>query len=345
MSSPSVLRSFGAAALCLFVISLTALNSAQPARAQLASSLGADRTAPGPNGSSRSTDGLPGSSETMPDAPNRQFALDVHPFVFPAARAATEHDRPWDVTPAGSLRQEPFSRIGVGAGVSPLGIGANAAVVLTEYFDGRLTGNFFRFNNGHFEADGVNVTAGLHLASGAASLDFYPFNSPIRLSAGLMFYNTNHVSGTLRVASGTGFTLNGDSFFAGAAGSTPLTGVAAIALHAIRPAPTLTFGFGKFIPRSNRHWSTPAEFGVAFTGAPTVNVAMAGTVCSDPLLTTCGEISDTSNPVAAKFNSDLKAKLVTWRSNVGRVQIFPIFSYGVSYSFNTPWQGSPKAKF
>lgn len=262
-----------------------------------------------------------------------------------SAQLASGQDRPRDVAPAGASEQEPFSRIGIGVSASPLGIGANASIVLTQYIDGRLAGNFFALNFGRFEADGVNVYAGLHLASGQVAVDFYPYNAPIRLSAGLMFYNDNHVSGTMRIAQGTGFTLNGESFYAGAAGTTPLTGDAEVAFHAVRPAPALTFGFGKFIPRSNRHWSFPSEYGVAFTGAPTVNVNLAGTVCTDSKLTMCSEVADTSSPVGAEFNNALQAKLASWRHSLGRVEIFPILSGGVSYSFNTPWGRTPKAKF
>ena len=213
--------------------------------------------------------------------------------------------RPWDVTPAGEEYQQPFSRLGFGVGVSPLGIGVNAATVLTQYIDARLSGNFFEFNNGRIEVDGFNVYAGLHLASSAASLDLYPFKAPIRLSGGLMVYNVNHASGTMRIAPGSSFTMDGQTFYAGGGTTPPLTGSAALGFHSIRPAPTLTFGFGKFVPRSDRHWSFPSEFGVAFTGAPSIHVAMAGTVCTDDKLTMCANVADTSNPVGAEFNTAL----------------------------------------
>jgi len=207
--------------------------------------------------------------------------------------------------------------------------------VLTQFIDARLTGNFFEYNNGRVEVDGFNVYAGLHLASAVASADVYPFNAPIRFSAGLMFYNVNHASGTIRIAPGSSFTLNGTTFWAG--NSPPLTGSAALGFHSIRPAPTLTFGFGKFIPRSSRHWSFPSEFGVAFTGAPSINVALSGTACTDSKMTMCANVADKSNPIGAEFNSDLQAKLANWRHSLGKVQIFPILSGGVSFSFNTPW--------
>jgi len=265
--------------------------------------------------------------------------------AFGSAQLASSQDRPWDVSPAGQSEQEPFSRIGIGVAASPLGIGASGSIVLTKFIDGRIAGNFLAINFGRFEADGVNAYPGIHLASGQAAVDFYPYNAPIRISAGLMFLNANHVSATLRVSQGTSIKLDEQTFYAGTTGTTPLTGDAEVAFHSIRPAPTLTFGFGKFIPRSNRHWSFPSEYGVAFTGAPSVNVNLAGTVCTDPKLTACSEISDTSSPVAIQFNNALQAQLTKWRASLGRVQIFPILSGGVSYSFNTPWGRPPKAKF
>jgi hypothetical protein len=342
MRSLSAFKPFGAKALRFLVVVWLVVDGACPCVGQEAGNALSYRAN---QASSNSISGLQDQSGDLPDEPEPQYSLDVQPFAFHAAMAANEQNRPWEVTPAGTLQQEPFSRIGVSASVSSLGVGANASIVLTEYFDGRIGGNYFALNYGRFETDGVNVYAGLHLASGTVAMDAYPFNGPIRLSAGLMFYNINHVSGTLRVAPGTGFTLNGESFYAGSAGTTPLTGVAEVAFHAIRPAPTLTFGFGKFIPRSNRHWSLPSEYGVAFAGAPTMNVNLAGTVCSDPKLTMCSQVSDTSNPVGAEFNGALQAKLADWRRSLGRVQIFPIISGGVSYSFNTPWESAPKAKF
>jgi hypothetical protein len=281
----------------------------------------------------------------LPDTPG---ARNDEAPAMPAAQSAPideRSDRPWDVAPAGQAYQQPFSRISIGVGISPLGIGVNAATVLSEFFDARLSGNFFAFNNGRLEVDGFNVYAGLHLASSAASLDFYPFNTPIRLSAGLLFYNVDHASGTIRIAPGASFTLNGDTFYAGGATTPPLTGNAALGFHSIRPAPTLTFGFGKFVPRSNRHWSFPSEFGVAFTGAPSVDVAMAGTVCSNSALTACSNVADTSNAVGAEFNTALDAKLTSWRRSLKKVQIFPILAGGVNYSFNTPWPRIPRARF
>jgi hypothetical protein len=283
-------------------------------------------------------------AEAQPSAREELSALVPAPLPVSAAMDAVAKG-PFEVVPQVAVHQDPLSRIGLGVGVSPLGVGANAAIVLTEIFDARLSGNYFAFNNGRIEVDEFNVYGGLHLSSAGASLDFYPFNTPIRLSAGLMFYNQNHASAVMRIVPRTAFTMDAQEFYAGGTNSAPLLGYAALGFHSVRPAPTLTFGFGKFIPRSNRHWSFPSEFGVAFTGAPSLDLTFSGTVCTDQLLTECGSAAGTSTPVGSAFNSALQAKLASWRHSLKRAPFFPIASGGVSYSFNTPWQWTPRAKF
>jgi hypothetical protein len=269
---------------------------------------------------------------------------------FAAAMAAGGNER-FDVEPAVTVHTDSFSRIGVGVGISVLGGEVNSALVLTGLIDARVTADYFGFNSPKYEVDGVAIYPGLHFASSSATVDYYPFNSPIRFSAGLMLLNTNHAAATLAAAPGANFQLNGQTFYAGGstagAGPPPLTGNVALAFHSIRPAPKLTFGWGKYVPRSGRHWSFPSEYGVIFAGSPAISVKLAGTVCTDPALTACSNVNDTSNQVGAEFNSQLQSRLASWRRGLNRVQIFPILSGGVSYSFDTPWgwQRTPKAKF
>ena len=266
--------------------------------------------------------------------------------------AAPEYALPEAPAPAGSggnpehseiaataeWHQPPFSRIGIGADVSLLGVGLKSAIVLNRYFDARLMGNFFHYNTGRIEVEGFNVNGNVHLASAAASLDWYPFNSIWRLSPGLMFFNANQISGAVNIVPGTSFTLNNQTFYSAnanaATGATPLTGGGALGLHSTRPAATLAGGFGKFIPRSNRHWSFPTEFGVVFTGAPSININTAGWACLDVQQTQCGNLSNPTNPVTVDFNSALQSTLTKWRKDLGKVQVYPIFSYSVVYSFN-----------
>jgi hypothetical protein len=147
-----------------------------------------------------------------------------------------------------------------------------------------------------------------------------------------MFFNGKQISAATIIAPGTSFNLGSATYYS--SNANPVNGTAILGLHTFKPAPMASFGFGRFIPRSNRHWSFPAEFGVIYMGAPTLTVTTAGDVCTDKAQTKCSDIGDPNNPVAIDFNTNLQTKLAQWRKDLNRVQFYPIFSYSVVYSFN-----------
>jgi hypothetical protein len=238
---------------------------------------------------------------------------------------------------ATNLYQAPFSRIALGTDISPLGIGIKSATVLNTFMDARLMGNFLSFNT-NFDVQGFQVNANLHMDSVEALVDFYPWASMWRVSAGVMVINGNKLTGSGAVAGGTEFDFGNKTFFSAkansATGVTPVAGTGVLGLNGRTPAFVATGGFGKFIPRSDRHWSFPSEFGVVFTGPPTVNVAMSGWVCKDQKQTECSDLSNASDPVTVQFNNALRIQLNKWRRSLDNFPIYPIFSYGIMYSFN-----------
>jgi len=253
------------------------------------------------------------------------------------AISAGNPDRP-NVAASAVWHQVPFSRIGIGADISPLGIGIKGAIVLDDFFDARVDADYLNLQINRIEIDGFDASANLHLASAAVSLDWYPLDSIWRLSPGLLFYNANQLKVAADLNPGTSFTLSGQNYYSATAnaatGATPLVGSGVLGLHTTRPAFTVAGGFGRFVPHSNRHWSFPTEFGVAFTGAPSANVNVSGWACLDKAQTQCSNISDKSNPVSIDFNHSLQSSLTKWRRDLAKVQIYPLFSYSVVYSFN-----------
>jgi hypothetical protein len=230
----------------------------------------------------------------------------------------------------------PLSRIGFGAGISPLGIQMLAATNLSNHFNLRGTGNFFNYSD-NFTTNGINATAKLNLASAGASLDVYPSHLGWRISPGVLFYNQNQVTAATNVAAGTSFTLNGNTYYSANAnsvtGATPVTGNGILGLHTTKPAFTITTGWGNMIPR-NGHWSFPFEIGVAFIGAPSVNVNLTGWACYDQAQTECTNISDPTNPIAQAIQSNLTAQEAKWVSDLNPLKTYPIVSGGVAYSFH-----------
>jgi hypothetical protein len=267
----------------------------------------------------------------------RRASGPADPGLPSAPEPAANPDHP--AVPWAAVWNQPrFSRMSIGADFSPLGIGLKGAIVLNRLSDLRVTGNFLPLNVGPFEIEGFKTDVNIHMVSASASLDVYPYNSVVRISPGLMFYNGNQVTVTADILPGTNFTLNGHNYWSASAnaatGATPLSGSGVLGLDTHKVAPTVSFGFGRFIPRSNRHWSFPSEFGVAWTGAPTADISTSGWVCLDQAQTQCSNLSDASNPVTAQFNSSLQSALTKWRSALAKVPVFPIVSSSVVYSFN-----------
>jgi hypothetical protein len=256
----------------------------------------------------------------------------------PEPLAGAGSDEPANVPWTEKKHYQPLARVGIGADVSPLGIGIKSTTILTQYFDARLMGNFFGYNTGKIEVEGFDVNANFHLASVGSSLDWYPLDSVWRLSVGALIYNGNRISMNTEIVPGMSFSLNHTDYYAATAnpstGVVPLNGPAVLGFHRHEPAFTVSGGFGKFVPRSNRHWSFPSEFGVVFMGAPTIDVTPAGWVCKDQAQTQCADVTDASNPVAIEFNNDLQTTLTKWRKDLGGVAVYPLFSYSVVYSFN-----------
>ena len=231
----------------------------------------------------------------------------------------------------------PFSRLAIGAEISPLGVGAVAAINISQHFDARVSGSIFQYST-NFTTNGFDVDANLHMASAGASLDYYPFHNGFRLSPGILAYNQNRANANAPVTPGTSFTLNDQTFYAAtpnaALGITALSGTGSLGLHSTRPAFTATTGWGSLIPRSGKHWAIPFEIGAAFTGAPTVNMSLTGWACYDQAQTLCTNVDDPSNPIAVLIQGDLQSQLAKWRNDLNPLKVYPIISTGIVFNFN-----------
>lgn len=231
--------------------------------------------------------------------------------------------------PAGPMpaRTAPVSpegprRIGVGAKISLLGIGGEAAVALTRRINVRGGFNFFNYSD-TFSKDGIGYGAQLAFRSGEAHLDLFPFAGGFHLSPGLLFYNDNHVSATASVPPGQAFTLGGVSYTSSAAN--PVTGTAKLGFN--KAAPMVTIGFGNLIPRNRRRFSLSTEFGVAYTGAPKASLALAGTACSNPAVICVNAGTDPT------VQSNVQSEVAKVNHDVSFLKIYPLASVGFAVNF------------
>jgi hypothetical protein len=310
-----------------YACAIVLLISASQSRAQLAS---VSNRAPAAGG----VEAQPYSSSALLSEPDPAWTA-----ADPAELSAERHEGPF-VPPGMVQHYGMLSRLSVGSSISPFGIGAQGAVILNEYVDARVDSGWFFYNTGRVEIGGVNAVGDFHLASLGAKVDWYPTRGFWRISPGMLFYNGNRVSATLDLTGGTNISVNGKDYWSAtenpATGATPLTGDVNLALRSHTPAFTIAGGFGKFVPHSHRHWSFPTEFGVAFTGPPTLNVKLSGWVCTDKAQTRCSDVGDPNNPVGLQFQHNLDSALAKWQHDLDYVHVYPIFSTSFMYSFDLP---------
>ena len=216
--------------------------------------------------------------------------------------------------------QRPFRTVAFGIKANTLGAGAELATPLFQRFNIRSGSNFLTFEY-PFGIDGVNYHANLHFKSSQSTLDWFPLGHTFHISPGIL-YAKNTVASTAMVTAGQNFSL-GDQNFVNSV-IDPVHGHMTLA-YPRNYSPMLLLGFGNILPRNSRRLSIPAELGVAYTGAPTINVNLTGTACTNQGCTsfaTNAEAQASLTQEIKKINEDLK-----------RVPVYPILSLGVAYHF------------
>jgi hypothetical protein len=235
---------------------------------------------------------------------------------LPAAPA-----NPLPASPAPRSAESP-RRIGVGAKISLLGIGGEAAVRVSNRVNVRGGFNFFNYSTG-FGKDGINYGAQLAFRSGEAHLDLFPFAGSFHLSPGLLFYNDNHIAATATVVPGQQFSLGGASYTSSAAN--PITGTAKVGFNKV--APSFLIGFGNLIPRNRRRFSFTTEFGVAYTGAPKASLNLQGTACVSGVAICVNAATD---PIV---QANVQSEVAKVNKDVSVVKIYPLASFGFGVNF------------
>ena len=214
----------------------------------------------------------------------------------------------------------PFRSVAIGFKANTLGAGFELATPVSRSFNLRTSINGFAFDD-QFSIDGINYDARLHLKSSGTTLDWFPGGHSFHVSPGILY-----VKNTL---SAPAFVHPGQTFVLGSQGFTnsvddPVNGSASV-IYPNKFSPMLMLGFGNIIPRSGRHLSVPFEFGVAYTGAPQINVTLDGTAC-----TSQGCVSFAGNAEAQEY---VKQEVHILNEDLKKFPVFPIVSLGLAYHF------------
>lgn len=250
------------------------------------------------------------------------LALQSGYAASPNASAAIEEGTA-PATSTDSIR--PFSKIAIGVNIGLMGPGFEVATPLTRRTNLRVDGNFFSYNLSNINEDNVNYGGNLKLRDVRTSLDFFPFHGSFRLSAGVELYNEFNVNGTANVAADQKLTLNSTDYYSN--GANPLQANASL-IYGNKVAPTLSFGWGNAIPRSNRHFAFPIEIGAAYTGTPKFGLGVTGTGCVNETCETPGAV-----PVSPNTTGDVQSQIAKVKSDLSAAKFYPILNFGVTYKF------------
>jgi hypothetical protein len=82
------------------------------------------------------------------------------------------------------------------------------------------------------------------------------------------------------------------------------------------------------IPRKGGHFSFPFELGVAFVGAPTVNVALTSGQACDAQGQNCVNVATDPD-----VKANMLAQVTKYKNDLDPLKTYPIASFGVAYSF------------
>ena len=215
------------------------------------------------------------------------------------------------------------AKIGIGAKISVLGIGIEAATPVSKRINLRGGFNFLNYNR-DFNNDGIHYDGQLSFRSGEAHLDWYPLGG-FHITPGLLFYNGNKVTASASVPSGQTFTLGGTQYESDPTGVNPVTGNGQLTWP--KAAPQILVGFGNLLPRNGRHFGFNFEFGGEYAGAPTVGLNLQGTACNTSTDVCANAATDPG------IQSSIQAQEKKINHDLAPFKFFPQVSLGFGINF------------
>lgn len=211
------------------------------------------------------------------------------------------------VAAAPTLAQTPGSGLAggydVGLNVSTLGIGAEAGYRLDSHFGVRIGANGFAWS---FDKtfDSTPYTIDAHLASGGGLIDYYPFETGFRLTAGLKI-NGNGASGTATPTSNV--RIGGSTFTPAQIGTLD----AHVGYNTV--APYLGLGYaGRVSPA----FELSIDAGVMYQGTADVSLTASSPLANTP----------TVQNALAQERDDI-------RHDANYLEFFPVLTLGATYHF------------
>ncbi|HYD94971.1 MAG TPA: hypothetical protein VEC01_06570 [Noviherbaspirillum sp.] len=202
------------------------------------------------------------------------------------------------------------AQVGLTASVGTGGLGLHASVPVHPQMHARFGVNALNYS---YDGSTTNVDYDyrLKLRTFDALLDYFPNESGLRLSAGVV-YNGNKIDAHGRPTAAGTYRLNGRSYPAATAGT--LEG----RVDFRNLAPYLGVGWGNPAAKE-KGWAFSADLGVLFQGSPRTSLANVG--CTAPVL------------VCTQLAADVAAENRELQDDVNDFKAYPVVRLGVSYRF------------
>ena len=198
--------------------------------------------------------------------------------------------------------------------ISTLGVGATVTKSITPNVNAKLGINGLGISRDVSLSD-VDYKADINLLNISTLADYHPWkNGGFRLTGGLVFQD-NNIEGTGKAKNGGKININGVDYDT----TTQLTSVKAKVSLGNSVAPYLGIGWGNAV-KPGKHWGFSTSLGVMFAGSPKV------------VLTP--EFGPGATPdLKEKINNNIEAERKKQESDLNWLNIYPVFSLGVSYQF------------
>ena len=214
-------------------------------------------------------------------------------------------------------------KFALGVKLSSLGLGAEAAVFVTEHSNFRAGFNVLGFSH-TFTKDGIPYHAHLNLKTFEAQCDIFPWAGSFHISPGVLIYALDPIKANAFVAPDKSFTVGGMRFYSDSANPTTAQGT----INFNRAAPMITVGWGNLISRKEgSRFSVPFEVGIAFQGSPKTSLGFGGNVCE-------AAQSNCSPAVAnAAVQNNIASEEKKINNSLSFLKVYPIISSGFAIRF------------
>jgi len=198
--------------------------------------------------------------------------------------------------------------------ISTLGVGATVTKSITPHINAKVGINGLGVSRDISLSD-VDYKADLNLLNISTLADYHPWkNGGFRLTGGLVFQD-NNIEGTGKPKNGVTININGTDYNS----TTELTSVKTKVSFGNSVAPYIGIGWGNAV-KPGKRWGFSTNLGVMFAGSPKVEITPGFGPSATPTL-------------QQQINNNIEAERKKVQDDLNWLNIYPVFSIGVSYQF------------